>query len=82
MSDAVLEETKRFQEALPELLKTIGGKWVVFKDNQVVSVHDDPDSAYADGLNTFGLDGTFVIARVELEKATPISAGTIFGLAC
>ena len=33
--EIVKKETKNFEKALPKLLKTLRGRWVVFKDGAV-----------------------------------------------
>ena len=80
-SEKVLEETKRFHQALPGLLKDHRDRWVVFKDGEVKSEHDSEDSAYADAVKRFGRDGGFVVARVTEVSLTPINAGVLFGIA-
>jgi hypothetical protein len=80
-SDRVLQETLRFREALPELLKTHRGKWVVFRDGEVKSVHDTEEEAYTAGLAAFGRDGGQVIAPVVEQPPVPITAGVLFNVA-
>ena len=63
-ADKVLEEAQRFYEKLPELLVELQGKWVVFLDGEVRSVHDDENSAYEVATATFGPEIAFVIAQV------------------
>ena len=70
---AVMEEMERFRAALPELLKTLPGKWVVFKDGEVRSVHDDEDAAFLAGMQAFGRDGGHVVACIEPERVWPVS---------
>jgi len=81
VADKVLEETKRFHQALPELLRTRRGRWVVFREGAVQSEHGNEDDAYAAAVEKFGAEGGFVIARVEEVTPTPITAGVLFGLA-
>jgi hypothetical protein len=61
---AVREEMDRFIEALPQLLREIPGKWVVFREAKVQSVHEDEDSAFSAGHRMFGTKGGQVIAQV------------------
>jgi hypothetical protein len=61
---AVREEMDRFIEALPQLLREIPGKWVVFRDAKVQSVHADEESAFSAGHRKFGTKGGQVIAQV------------------
>ena len=64
----ILEESRRFRAALPELLKQHAGKWVVFKDGEVRIVTDDEDSAYVWGLEHYGARGGFVVAPVDEDQ--------------
>lgn len=41
-------EHDRFVEMLPELLKTIPGKWIAMKDGRIVAVGDDEVDALTD----------------------------------
>ena len=61
---AVREEMDRFIEALPQLLREIPAKWVVFREAKVQSIHDDEDSALSAGHRMFGTMGGQVIAQV------------------
>ena len=74
----VLEETKRFWAVLPELLKTIPGRWVVFKDGVVVADYATGSEAHRAGIERFGLDGGQVIAPVKPNIPIPISAGSLY----
>ena len=76
----ILDETIRFRERLPELLPEYSGRWVVFRDGEVQSVHDSEDDAYRAGLQRFGREGGYIVVRVAEEKPTPVSAGSVFGL--
>jgi hypothetical protein len=80
-SEKVLEETKRFHQALPELLSAHRDHWVVFMDGKVKSQHASEQEAYADAVKTYGRDGGFVIAKVVEVSSTPITAGVLFGIA-
>lgn len=80
VADRVLEETRRFRAALPELLKEHPGKWVVFKDGAVHSIHDTEEEAYGAGLTAFGRDGGHVVAPVIQENAAPVTAGVLFNV--
>ena len=63
----VYEESKRFKEALPSLLKTLEGKWVVFRNGEVVCVQDDEEAAYIAGIELFGVYGCHVVAQVKAQ---------------
>lgn len=79
--EKVLEETKLFRAALPELLRKHRGKWVVFLGGEVKSVHDDELGAYSEAVLKYGTDGGYVVAPVIETTTTPITAGVLFGLA-
>lgn len=76
----VLEETKRFQANLPELMKELEGRWVLYKDGRVTAVFQTEDEAFKAGLETFGLDGGHIVICVEPMDPIPLSAGIMFGL--
>jgi hypothetical protein len=75
----VLAEYERFKARLPELMETSAGKWVVFRDDQVQSVHDSHDAALMSAIESFGLSGGYVIAPVAEVKPTPLTAAVMFG---
>jgi len=77
MSDkfaAVLAETRRFRAALPYLLESHKGCWVVFKNGAVASTHESQDEACEAGLAAFGPHSPHVIDRVEQKSAVHVSA--------
>lgn len=75
----VLEETERFEQALPQLLlTTCAGKWVVFKDGSVVSTHDTEAEAYDAGIATCGIDGGHVVAKVAPLRVRPLRAAVLY----
>ncbi|MFT7625064.1 MAG: hypothetical protein ACI9WU_004255 [Myxococcota bacterium] len=75
----VLEETLRFRAALPSLMKSYAGKWVVFSDGAVSSVHGTEDDAYYAGMTMFGRHGCYVVDRVERKHAVPLTAAVVYG---
>lgn len=77
----VLEETKRFQTNLPELMKEFEDSWVLYKDGRVIAAFQTEDEAFRAGLETFGLDGGHIVIRVEPMDPIPLTAGIMFGLA-
>ena len=80
--DRVLQETLRFEAALPDLRKRYPpGRWVVFHEAKVASDHDSSGDAYAAAVAAFGPDGGFVIAPIAETKATPLSDAVLFGVA-
>ncbi len=66
--ERVFAEFARFREKLPTLIPVLGGKWVVFRDGEVQSVHDDLEAAYEAGVSRFGRDGGMVVAEVREEE--------------
>ena len=77
----VESEMQAFKEALPRLMKTLSGRWVVFLDGQVQSDHITQDEAYRAALERYGLGAGYVIACVEPIEAKPITARALFGIA-
>ena len=76
----VARESARFRATIPQLLAQYGGKWVVFRDGAVVSVHADQETAYLAGLNQFGPAGGHVVAVVREPEPVLLSAAIAFGL--
>ncbi|MFT5431362.1 MAG: hypothetical protein ACI9OJ_002057 [Myxococcota bacterium] len=74
----ILEESRRFRAALPDLLQRHAGQWVVFHHGQVTSVHADADDAYREGMTRFGPDCSYVVDRVERQSAVPLTAGVVY----
>ncbi len=63
----VYREQEAFNAEVPTLMQTIPGKWVVYRGG-VQGVYDDEDAAYADALARFGVEGGFVLDRVEPRR--------------
>ena len=83
MTDAremVKQESINFEKAIPELLKTLRGRWVVFKDGTVQCDYKTETEAYSSGLKRYGLEGGFVVAEVREVEHLPLTAGIIYGL--
>lgn len=82
VAQQVLEESRRFQSALPRLLPLYRDKWVIFKDGEVRGSFDDDDDAYVAAVKRFGVHGGFVIAQVteEASRPVPVTAGIYFGV--
>ena len=78
--ERVFAEAKRFRTALPSLLPTHGGRWIVFRDGQVASVHASQEEAYVAGLERFGLYGGHVVAEVRESEIIYVSAAAALGL--
>lgn len=66
----VSEEMARFRAALPSLLEdpALAGKWVVFKDGEVVQAFDDRTEGYHWAVEHLGRLSGFVLAPVEPER--------------
>ncbi|MCG8556431.1 MAG: hypothetical protein MJD61_14250 [Proteobacteria bacterium] len=75
----VREESERFYAKLPELLPEMEGKWVVFRDGEVKSTHDDQDAALRTALKEYGMHGGYVIAEVAEVKPAHLSALAALG---
>lgn len=82
--DAILvrvkNESARFRTKIPQLVPLYKGKWVVFRDDVVVSEHSDEESAYVAGLKQFGPGGGHVVAVVCEPEPCLLSAAVAFGL--
>ena len=81
LENAVLRETLKFREMLPTLMLSHAGKWVLFRDGQVISAHATETEAFESGVSAFGSEGGFVVALVAKTRPTPINAAAAFGLA-
>jgi hypothetical protein len=75
----VFAEAERFRDRLAELMPQYAGKWVVFRDGDVVSAHESDEEAYLQGLRRFGPDGGQVIAIVSEPEIVVLSALDIAG---
>lgn len=77
-AERVRQEMRRFEASLPRLLPLYADRWVVFRDGEVVSVHDTEELAYLAGLQRFGRHGGHVIAKVAEQRAVPLSAAVTY----
>ena len=78
--DRVAEQFKLFEAALPALLTTASaGRWVVFLDG-VQGTFATESEAHSAGLDRFGIDGGFVVARVEHHEPAWLTAAYAFGI--
>ncbi len=79
--DWVVREYEAFKAKLPELLvKYRGGKYVVVRDGEVQGVFDSLEEAYKHALERFGINGHFIIQRVEEEQPQHYSPTHALGL--
>jgi hypothetical protein len=69
---------RRFEASLPRLKPLYADRWVVFRDGEVVSVHDSEEEAYRAGLAAFGRQGGHVVAKVADQVAVPLSAAVVY----
>lgn len=77
-AERVRQEMRRFEASLPRLSPLYADRWVVFRDGDVVSVHDTEELAYRAGLEAFGRHGGHVIAKVAEQRVIPLSAAVTF----
>ena len=77
-AERVRQEMRRFEASLPRLLPLYADRWVVFRDGDVVSVHDTEELAYRAGLEKFGRHGGHVIAKVAEQRTVPLSASVAY----
>ena len=77
-TERVRQEMRRFEASLPRLLPLYADRWVVFRDGEVVSVHDTEELAYLAGLQRFGRHGGHVIAKLAEQRAVPLSAAVTY----
>lgn len=78
--EAVLRESQSFHAKLPQLLERaeLVNRWVVFRDNDVVSVHETEASALAAAEAAFGVTGGFVVDIVQEHRPVPMTAAVMF----
>ena len=76
------EEREAFVAQLPALMKEHAGEFVLFDNGSPVGFFSDHAAAYEAGLDRFGLDRPFLIAKVEPPHPQPVSlsweAGVMF----
>jgi len=66
---ALEKEFQAFKQKLPELLRTMKGKFILIHGDEVVSSWDDENAAYTAGCQKFGIDPFLVMLVVENEEA-------------
>jgi len=77
-AERVRQEMRRFEASLPRLMPLYADRWVVFRDGDVVSVHDDEEAAYRAGIAKFGRHGGHVVAQVAEQRVVPLSAAIAY----
>ena len=69
VQDGLAAEMTRYERRLPELLASTNcGRWVVFKDGAVQSVHEGGYEAWRTGTRQFGFGASFVVSRVQQRE--------------
>ncbi len=81
--DLTLEqEQAAFDSQLDSLLEKHAGEFVLMRNGRAEDFFQNHESAYEAALDRFGPDATFLIARVEKTRPTPVSiswaAGVMF----
>jgi hypothetical protein len=74
----VQEEMARFRAALPKLMESLSGRWVVFHNGNVVADFGGEPEAYEAAIEMLGPEAGFVVARVAPVEPRPISAQILF----
>lgn len=58
-------EQEAFDAALPDLLQSHGGEFVVFKDRHPAGFFQSFAEAYSTAIERFGLDASFLVSEVK-----------------
>ena len=74
----VREEYDRFLNALPSLIQTHAGKWVVFLDGKMEGAFETEKQALDDAVQRFGPRRGFVVAPVIPVETIPVTAGVLY----
>lgn len=76
------QERAALNAMLHELMKEHAGEFVLFDDAAPVGFYPDHATAYEAGLDRFGLDRPFLLAKIEPLSPQPVSlsweAGVLF----
>ncbi len=79
----LIQEREAFDAQLGEILESHRGDFALVKNGVVLEFFPNHESAYAAGLERFGIDTPFLIALVEETSPEPVSlawdAGVMFG---
>ena len=77
------KEQAAFDASLDALLNTHGGEWVLFYHGEPEGFYSSSKAAYDAGIEQFGVDDFFLVARVERRAPEPVSIswelGVMFG---
>ena len=71
MSSIFQEEEALFAQK-EALLRQYEGKYVLFRDGQVQSLHDTQEEAFTAGVRKYGRDGVFLARKVSGESLIPL----------
>ena len=63
------DQWTRFNAKLPELLKRLPDRWVVFREGSVQGDYSSEDEAYSTAVGRYGPDGGFIVSRVTDKPA-------------
>lgn len=74
------EERAAFDAQLDALRERSPGKFALVRGGEVVGTFDDFQTAYAKGLDTYGVDETFLIAEIVKAPPSPISLSLSVGV--
>ena len=69
---AVLDEWDRFQVQLPELMTSMPGRWIVFKDDKVLSDHETEEIAFEAAIERLGTEEPFIVAQAAKENPATV----------
>ena len=81
-TDKLGAEQRAFDKALPSLLESHRGEFVIFSGKKPVGFHDTFDEAYSTALGRFGSDGVFLISEVKEFKPESLSLSWDLGVMC
>ena len=73
-----IEQQTLFLKMLPELKKSLGGRWVIFTGGSVKGDFDSEDEAFEAAVKTCRADDGYLIIRVESIEPIPITASVLF----
>ena len=76
----MIRRYEAFRARLPELLAKYRGKYAVIRDGKVQGIFGSLEEAYRHALERFGIDGRFIIQRIEEERVEYFSPTHVLGL--
>lgn len=72
-ADALHREQDAFDSQLPQMLPHHSGEYVVFKDGKPAGFFPTYQDAYEAALDSYGLDGTFLVSEVAERPIQSVS---------